>query len=74
MIFRIGSEIKRREENFYQKKRKKNVYLYFNFLDYKILKDCESEVNKEKKILADKLQQLDTELKDLEKNHLQAKN
>ena len=55
MIFRIGSEIKRREENFYQKKRKKNVYLYFNFLDYKILKDCESEVNKEKKILADKL-------------------
>ena len=55
MIFRIGLEIKRREENFYQKKRKKNVYLYFSFLDYKILKDCENEVNKDKKILADNL-------------------
>ena len=52
MIFRIGLEIKRREENFYQKKRNKNVYFYFNFLDYKILKDCDKEVIIEKKKLA----------------------
>ena len=55
MIFRIGSEIKKREENFYQKKRNKNVYLYFNFLDNKILKDCDKEVIIEKKNLADNL-------------------